>query len=226
MQTQKYHYKPSFHTEPKLIFVMGNFYNREELRKGLVSPVDRPSFEEAPYISRKEWTDATFATYQNPEEPNPIRRVEPEGNIFYYFRARENKILLLTHELQDEIRKTERPVCDHYGELPVSKFGGIIPYNHRLVREVMEMWDHSPKVLSIVVSEKPPENLEASVNAEFAEGADVFLTGQRDPQEYLKLIRAWSGGNINPRNYKEALFNLERFETNRSHLLVPTHNYN
>ena len=225
MQTPIHHYEPQPWKTTKLIFVMGDFYNREELRRRLVSPADGPSFEEAPYISRKDWTDATFAAYQNPNEPNPIKRADTRGTAFDYFRTREHKVLLITHQLQEEIRNTE-PVYDEWGELPLSKFGGIIPYNHKLIREVREKWDHSPKALSMVVSKNPSDDLEASVNTEFADGADIFLVGERDPKEYLQLIKSFFGGNINPRNYQNMFFNPARFEETRNHLLVSTHSYN
>ena len=213
--------------QPQLVFIIGDFERRKELRKGVYFvPLD--SLERSPeymYTPRWRWIEGTFAADQSSDEPNPLKRVNSPTDAFFYFRAR-NKTLLVTKAIQDAIRSST-PNYDLYEQPEVSKHGGIIPYNHFLARRVRIDNGRIPTVFSMVVEEKPSStsNLEKAVSAEFQEGADVFLVGIREPEEYLRIIQAWSGGTINPANYKRARFNQERFRYGKGGVLIPTHNY-
>ena len=63
------------------------------------------------------------------------------------------------------------------------------------------------------------------MKTEFHDGVDIFLNGEREAQEYLRLIQAWFGGTVNPNNYKRAQFNPNRFKQSANGLLVPQEHY-
>ncbi len=232
--------------QQRLVFVVGDFAQREELRQGLCYvPPNHPSGQ--PYAPRWNWIEGTFAAYQDLKEEYQqkrrdfvgkdypfLSRVNFPNDAMFYFQFR-NKVLLITRDVQDglraEIRKLEeagRASDERYGHLPISH--GLIPYalglNSQIVREYQLPKGRPayPDAFSIVVDETPVSDLERAVSVEFADGADVFVSGARTAEEYLDLARAFAGKSINPRKYKGMVFNKERFTETRG-LLVPKNSY-
>ncbi|MFH1182557.1 MAG: hypothetical protein V1702_06365 [Candidatus Woesearchaeota archaeon] len=237
-----------------LIFVIGDFENREQLRQQLIQPQDKSAANEHPFKERPGWFDATFAADQKPGDTDYIRRkVDLYGpdnaSALYIFQTREREVLLITREVQEGIRKQIRdataPIGDKDGVFNVFKYGGIIPYAHYYLRccyrEQQDLSktaakSHPPrtieppkqgKILAIVVDEHNSSagNLESTLEAEFAGKADVFMSGVRTGEEYLPLIKAWFRGKINPKNYESTHFNPDRFKQTKTGLLEPSHNY-
>lgn len=211
--------KAFLHTQA--VFIIGDFENREELRKGVFYP-ENPN-PKAP--TRWDWIEGTFDADRNTNETDLLRRVDDDS--FFYHRKR-NRTLLITRAIQEGLRLVS---LKEYSGFPIHECGGITPYNHFLASKIRIDYGKGnikpPSVLSVVVEEKPSLDfkLEDVVAAEFRDGVDIFLTGIRQPGEYLQLIRAWFSGTVNPNKYKNASFNPNRFSADRNGLLRPTHNY-
>ncbi len=235
------YYEAYPHLQERLVFLVGDFSEAETLRRGIWWRPDKAADEK----NKKQWINATFAAYAaepsshayNPERDSndPMVKLDGQGRAFRFFMHRVEKCLMITKEIQEVVRNRIRegkPVLDRYGVLPVFEHGGIIPYNHGLLREAQrgdEREGLTPvqrRVLSIVVAESSSGgSLDDAIEAEFVEGADVFMTGIRPPSEYLDLIKAWFAGNVNPKKYSGAAFNRERFSVTRGGLLTPTNVY-
>ncbi len=216
-------YAADWKTAPKLVFLIGNFEQGEELRQEMTWPKERDM--QATVNERRKWIDATFAAY-HPGSEHPVFTVDP-GYVFPFFSAREQKVFIATREMQRELRASD-PVSGKYGEPGLSIFGGnVIAYNWYLRNQASGFWEYPsgfPKLLSIVVAEKP-FNLESEVQEEFRTGADVFIEGKREAEDYIGLINSWFGGVVDTRKHEGAHFNPERFRKISPGLLLPVHNY-
>ncbi len=213
-------YEAGWKTAPKLAFLLGF---DEDFRQEMTWPKERDM--QATVGERRSWIDATLAAY-HPGDEHPVFRVDP-GYVFPFFSAREQKVLIATREMQQELRASD-PVSDKYGEPGLSIFGGnVIAYNWHLRNRAAGFWEYPsgfPKILSIVVAEDP-FNLESTVREEFGAGADVLIAGKRSAEDYIDLINSWFGGVVDTRKHQGAYFNPERFRKISPDLLLPLHNY-
>lgn len=229
---------PWIHT--RLVFLIGNFNGGEVLRQGLCWTPPNPDLRD-----QREWIEATFAAYQPPtpdrvaynstwDRQDPVVKATAQ-DAFYVSAQRENKALLITRAVQDGIRErimAGNPVADQFGIVPAFEHGGIIQYNHALLKDAAELDEArgfkpmKRRVLSVVVDEEAQATyLEGIVGAEFGSGADVVMAGTRSPAEYLALIRAWFSGTVSPNKFENLRFNPDRFAQGKNGLLSPTHSY-
>ncbi len=226
LKDMKRHYSPLPTERGKLIFIIGEFEERENLRKALYTPKNKQELAERAFndltpLCSTNWTEATFGAYTQPDKPNPLMRMFVGSDPFRYWGSHEHKVFLVTHELQNEIRQADIPESLEW----FSEYQSILQYNHHIIEEVKREWDHEPQLLSVVVAQEEPDDLESSLQTEFAEGADAFVVGERDAEVYLSLIGSFFGGTVNPRKFKDAYFNAERFSELRGNLLRPIHDY-
>lgn len=227
--------------QQRLALVIGEFADSETLREGLCW---RP--QKANSHDQRLWIEASFAAYKEPnpsyfndlneawDTSDPVIKATAE-DAFHYFSRRVEKALIIGRDVQEGIRERLRngnPTRDKLGVLPAFAFGGIIPYNHSLLRqaaEADEIQGLAPvqrRLLSIVVDERLSSgNINDIVSAEFSDGADVVMTGRRLPEDYRNLLLAWFSGTVNPARFGNARFNEGRFTQMNGGLLSPKHEY-